>query len=133
MGVNTEQRCFCMKVPFYIRQMMAAVWAVLCGILRLFSADAGIFVVFIVAGVWLQMYLAGIYIEISNRCIVKHSGRIFRRKTVIPVRNICWVQTRVFRAYLPAVMKIVYPHQNVYILGFTGRQMEKLMETVLRL
>ena len=59
MGVNTEQRCFCMKVPFYIRQMMAAVWAVLRGILRLFSADAGIFVVFIVAGVWLQMYLAG--------------------------------------------------------------------------
>ncbi len=106
-------------------------WVALCGVLRIFTRDPGVFILFIAAGIWLQLYLAGQYIVAENHCLVKYSGRLFRRKTVILMKNICWVQTMVFRPWLPGIMKIVYPHQNVYLIGLTGRQLETLCRSVL--
>jgi len=106
-------------------------WIILCGVLRAFTREAGFFILFIAAGIWFQFYLAGQHIVTESHCLVKYSGRLFRRKTVILTKNICWVQTVVFRPWLPGVMRIVYPHKNFYIIGLTGRQLDILSHSVL--
>ncbi|MBQ8603401.1 MAG: hypothetical protein IJ410_00965 [Oscillospiraceae bacterium] len=121
-----------MKVPFFSRVAVGVVWAAGVVALSFLTADTLTLAVAAAAGVWFQFYLAGQRIEIAGDKIVRHSGRLFTRRTIIIVSNISWVQTAVFRESLPGIMKIIYPGGNLYIIGFTGRQLALIERAILK-
>ena len=97
-----------------------------------YTNDILILVIALGLDVWFQFYLSGQRIELYSDKIIKHSGRILRRRTVFFINNISWLQTVSFGGGLPAFMKIIYPGGNVHLIGFTGRQLAAVERAVLR-
>ncbi|MBR5520446.1 MAG: hypothetical protein IKU54_00460 [Oscillospiraceae bacterium] len=115
-----------MKVLPYIRMLTALLWLAAVAARVFYLSDTMVIGVIAVAGVWVQFYFSGLMVYRQGGCIIKKSGNLIKRKTVIVAGNICWFQVVLLGAGLPGIMKIVYPHQKVYIIGYTGRQLEAL-------
>lgn len=121
-----------MSVLYSVRFAAAVFGFVAAGLLWLYTEDVLAFVIALGLSVWFQFYLSGQRIELYSDKIIKHSGRILRRRTVFFINNISWLQTVSFGGGLPAFMKITYPGGNVHLIGFTGRQLAAVERAVLR-
>ena len=121
-----------MSVLYSVRLAAAALSFVAAGMLWLYTNDILTLVIALGLAVWFQFYLSGQRIELYSDKIIKHSGRILRRRTVFFINNISWLQTVSFGGGLPAFMKIIYPGGNVHLIGFTGRQLAAVERAVLR-
>ena len=120
-----------MRIMYSVRCICAIGWIVLRAVFRLLTSDPWLFILFVLAGVWLQMYLAGQKVEVNKGCVIRYSGRLIKRKTVIPVKSISFVATIVFFEWMPAVMKISFPYKSIYIFGYTPAQLERLMKGII--
>lgn len=77
-------------------------------------------------GIWFQLYLKGLEIYTEGNFLIKRTGNIFRRKTILTVKNISWLQILIVHPLLPGVMKISYPGETVYIIGLSAGQLSLL-------
>ena len=82
------------------------------------------------AVVWLWLYLKNLKIEITGCRLIKHSGNIFKHKTIILLKNIFYIQTFVFAPFLPAVVRIYSRSNRIFIIGLDGRQVTFLEKAV---
>ena len=87
-------------------------------------------VVLAVGIIWLNFYLSGLRIYISRNCIVKISGKIFKHKTVILLKNILYFETLTLTPWRPAFVRMRSRGRDVVIIGLNGRQTELLAKVV---
>lgn len=79
---------------------------------------------------WLWFYLAKLKIEIKNHCLIKQSGKLFKHKTVVMLKNIFYIQIFTFAPWLPAIIRVKGQGDRLFIVGLDGRQaaaMEKIV------
>ncbi len=118
------------KVLPFIRFIYGAVSVAVVSAIWLVTKEILFVIVLSAAAVWLQFYLSGLKIEILPDRIVRHSGNIFKRKTVYMLKTLCIYQTVVFAGWRPGFIRMIYPDRKIYLIGLDGRQV-KLIEKII--
>ncbi len=80
--------------------------------------------------IWLNFYLSGLRIHISRNCLIKISGKIFKHKTVILLKNVLYIETLTLTSWRPAFVRLRSRGRDVVIIGLNGRQTELLAKAV---
>lgn len=81
---------------------------------------------------WLGRGIWSLRIDVYPGCIVKRTGRITKSTTVFNTSSVCCVHTMAFLPMLPALVKLVYPTEKVYIIGLNGAQAVAVQQAVTR-
>ena len=84
---------------------------------------------------WLWIYLSGLRIEICGGCLTKHAGNIFKRTSIIMLKNIFYIQITILAPWRPALVRLHSPTGTMLVLGLDGRQaalIEKRVKTYSR-
>ncbi len=117
-------------VSYFSRRILHLIITSAAVLLFIVSHSKYVFVFYVVVAIWLQMYLAGMNVIIEKGKLIKYSGNIFKRKTVFMLKNINYISTYTLLYYFPAFMKISFHDETVYILGFTGYQIDRIGKAV---
>ena len=83
--------------------------------------------------VWWHFHLAGILFSFEGGQLVKETGKTFKRKTIIMLKNISYIQTFILHPRLPAVIRVSAYSQSLLIIGLDGRQVLMLERYIMQL
>ena len=100
-------------------------------LLWLLGTDGLLLMLYSFVGIWFQFYLAGLKIYFGNGILVKQTGRVFDRRLVLLLRNICGVNVLSIHPSLPAVIRLILPHRDVVLVGLCGRQAVIIEKTII--
>ncbi len=84
------------------------------------------------AFVWLGRGLWSLRVDVYTGCIVKRTGRLMKSTAVFNTSSLCCVHTVAFLPLFPALVKLVYPTEKVYIIGLNGAQVQAVRQAVSR-
>ena len=104
------------------RYVIMAVFLRLLSALNFLMGDRLIAIISLFSFGWRWLYLTKLKIEIKNHCLVKHSGKLFKHKTVVMLKNIFYIQIFTFAPWLPAIIRVKGQGDRLFIVGLDGRQ-----------
>ncbi len=104
------------------RFIMLAVTGVTGLALRLLTGRRIVLILAIAGVFWLWLYLMGLKVEITERYIIRHTGNIFKRKSIILLKNIFHFQVITFTPWRPAVIRLHGYGETIIVIGLDGRQ-----------
>lgn len=108
------------------RVIIVVLWLVGSSVLTVLTQLQFLFYAGPVVAVWLWLYLSHLKIEISSGYIIRHTGNIFKHKSVIMLKNIFHIQIITFRPWRPAIIRLHSRGDTLIIIGLDGRQAEFL-------
>ena len=114
---SVRSKCFVVIIAVAISALTAA---------NLIFRDISVLLLSIGAAVWMWLYLHSLKIEITADSIIKNSGSLIRRKTVIMRKNIFSIQILSLGPQMPAVIRIQGCPGRLLIIGLNGRQADWL-------
>ena len=82
---------------------------------------------------WLCRNLFTLKIYTHAKYFVKETGKTFKRKTIIMLKNISHIQIYAVHPQLPALIRLNSYNQMLMIVGLNGRQRLQLEKYILRL
>lgn len=88
--------------------------------------------VLVVAFAWLGRGIWSLRVDVYPGCIVKRTGRLMKSTAVFNTVSLCCVYTVAFLPLFPALVKLVYPTEKVYIIGLNGAQAVAVQQAVSR-
>lgn len=91
-------------------------------VLNFLMGDRLIAIISVFSFGWRWLYLTNLKIEIKNHCLVKHSGKLFKHKTVVMLKNIFYIQIFILTPWLPAIIRVKGQGDRLFIVGLDGRQ-----------
>ncbi len=90
--------------------------------LWLFTRRRIVMILAIAGTFWLWLYTAGLKVEVSEKYIVRHTGNIFKRESIILLKNVFHIQVITLFPWRPAVIRLHGYGETIVVFGLDGRQ-----------
>ena len=97
------------------------------------AKDDMLAVALLVVFMWLYRYLKSLKITIINEYFIKETGKNFKRKNIIMLKNISHIRIVFIHPVMPSFIRLHTYNKTTYILGINGRQRQLLEKYILRL
>lgn len=71
---------------------------------------------------WLWLHLTGLKVEITEKYIIRYTGNVFKRKSIIMLKNIFHIQIMTIAPWRPAVIRLHGYGKTIIVIGLDSRQ-----------
>ena len=107
--------------------------AVLIFLINIMSADSTLALLSVAFLVWWYTHLADIRFTLEGKYLIKETGKTFKRKNIILLKNISYIQVFTLHPALPALVRVHTYSRSLLIIGLNGRQVTALERQIMQL
>ena len=131
--VKTDKGCIMFTVQPLCRRIILSVYLIITILINMTAKDLVLVILSAVFFVWRWRNLTTLKIYISGNCLIRQTGKTFKQKNIITLKNISQIQIFVIHTRLPAFVRLQYYNKTLYILYLNGEQWERIENYILRL
>lgn len=111
-----------MKVSLLCKIIIINLWLIISTVRWMIINNEIIIPIALIGRIWWWLHLTGLKIEVTAWHLVKSSGNIIKRKSIILLKNIYLIQIIYLYDFLPALIRLHSPGGIITVIGMNGRQ-----------